>query len=37
MKNHHVVRVTLRGYLSTRTEQFKRIATLQDDYWQAVQ
>jgi hypothetical protein len=31
------LRETLSGYLSTRTEQFKRIATLQDDYWQAVQ
>lgn len=31
------LRENLRGYLATRTEQFERIATLQDDYWQAVQ
>ncbi len=31
------LRENLRGYLATRTGQFKRIATLQDDYWQAVQ
>jgi len=31
------LRENLRGYLATRTEQFERIATLQADYWQAVQ
>jgi hypothetical protein len=30
------LRENLRGYLATRTEQFNRIAALQDDYWQAV-
>jgi len=31
------LRENLTGYLATRSKQFKRIATLQDDYWQAVQ
>jgi hypothetical protein len=31
------LRENLTGHLATRTKQFKRIATLQDDYWQAVQ
>ncbi len=30
------LRENLRGYLTTRTGQFERIATLQADYWQAV-